>query len=772
MISPTVEKSADGVRHAAAPPTARGGVMAMRAIGAAVLLALAIGILTIAFALPAARSKPHDVPIGVAGSAGGQMISVLQQRAPGVFRVTTYADVDALHAAIRNRDQYGGISFGPTGPVLLIASGASPAVAQSLTQVGNDMAKSMGVALHLEDLAPPTAKDSRGSGLVAAGLPITVAGLLPAIVLILLPPRNRWVKLAALLLFSVIAAVFVTLALGVVGAIDANFWGVASGLLLGISAAGLTTFGLGSLFGRIGLIAGSALGLLLGNPLSGLASAPEMLPSGWGAFGQYLPQGATASLLRSSAFFDGAGAGSAITVLIWWVICGSTLFGIAAFRTVAAWLGVGAITLGIGAALAAGSSVAHADTARSGKSESAAGANTGPAAPGQHSTASAKSRRANPPRPAVFSDPRGAARQASPSPGRVLSWVRRVVGYTLFNKTPAVAPVQQSQDPLSGVVTGDLHGSGGRLTYTVNQPENARVHVNPDGTFTVTPDSHTGHLGGTVTFTVVVDNGGQYRLPGPLGRLQAVIHSLARRFGLSGADTVTTVVTVDIAATNKPPAISGYTGGTSEADGSVSGQIQAADPNQDSVTFTGTATSALGGVVTINTDGSFTYLPSTQIRHAAAAINAPEAATIDSFTVNASDAYGGVATATITVPVSPVNGNPAGGAITGLQIDDIVGVVTGSVTGVTDPDLDALSYSTSGASVGGGVVDVYDDGTFTYNPTADQRHLAAALGAPFAVTHDSFTIWASDGHGGSTAITIVVPVPPEVDEPPTGVAAG
>ena len=66
--------------------------------------------------------------------------------------------------------------------------------------------------------------------------------------------------------------------------------------------------GLGSLFGRVGLAVGALLALLLGNPLSGLNSAPEMLPSGWGALGQWLPQGATATLLRSTAFFDGAGA--------------------------------------------------------------------------------------------------------------------------------------------------------------------------------------------------------------------------------------------------------------------------------------------------------------------------------------------------------------------------------------------------------------------------------------------------------------------------------
>ncbi|KAA0108747.1 hypothetical protein CIW47_14125 [Mycolicibacterium sp. P1-5] len=126
----------------------------------------------------------------------------------------------------------------------------------------------------------------------------------------------------------------------------------------------------------------------------------------------------------------------------------------------------------------------------------------------------------------------------------------------------------------------------------------------------------------------------------------------------------------------------------------------------------------------------------------------------------------------MTVPVSPVNGNPTGGGLTDLAVDDVSGVVTGSVTGVTDPDSDTLSFTSNPISAGGGNVDVFGDGSFTYNPTAEQRQRAAALGAPFAVTHDSLTISVSDGHGGSTAITIVVPVPPEADEPPTGVAAG
>jgi hypothetical protein len=90
--------------------------------------------------------------------------------------------------------------------------------------------------------------------------------------------------------------------------------------------------GLGSLFGRVGLAVGTLLALLLGNPLSGLNSAPEMLPSGWGTVGQWLPQGATATLLRSTAFLEGAGATAAIAVLTCWAFAGATPIVISAVR--------------------------------------------------------------------------------------------------------------------------------------------------------------------------------------------------------------------------------------------------------------------------------------------------------------------------------------------------------------------------------------------------------------------------------------------------------
>ena len=275
---------------------------AIRATGIIVALTAVLAILAIAFALPAARSKPHGVPIGAAGpqAASGQVADILEQHAPGAFAITYYPGEAALRDAIRNRDVYGGISFGagadvagqaaPEGRSLLIATGGSPMVAQMLTQIGSGItqqapgggpATSGTVPLRTEDLAPPTADDPRGAGLGASALPITLAGVLPAVTLVLLLKREVWTRLAAAVVFAAVAGTTIAALMRYLfGSIDQNVWGVAAGLTLGLLAAGLSMLGLGSLFGRVGLAVGALLALLLGNPLSGLNSAAEMLPTG------------------------------------------------------------------------------------------------------------------------------------------------------------------------------------------------------------------------------------------------------------------------------------------------------------------------------------------------------------------------------------------------------------------------------------------------------------------------------------------------------------
>lgn len=307
----------------------------VRAVGIVVALTIAIAIVAIAFALPAARSKPHQVPIGIAGpsTAATQVSDQLGRSAPDAFAVTMFSDEAALRAAITDRAVYGGLAMTPEGPTLLIATGGSPIAAQLLTQVGTAIAQKSGMPLHTEDLAPPTVNDPRGAGLTASALPVTLAGMLPAILLVLALPNRVWTRFVAAVAFAPLVGLSLAALLRyLLGSIDANFWGVVGALTLGTLAALLLTLGLGSLFGRTGLALGSMLALLVGNPLSGLTSAPEFLPVGWGDAGQWLPQGAMATLLRSTAYFSGTGGSTALLVLTCWASVGAGLVVIAALR--------------------------------------------------------------------------------------------------------------------------------------------------------------------------------------------------------------------------------------------------------------------------------------------------------------------------------------------------------------------------------------------------------------------------------------------------------
>jgi hypothetical protein len=307
----------------------------LRATGVVIALTTVLAVMALAFALPAAKSKPQDIPIGAVGppAASGQAAEELDRDAPGAFKLSVYPDEDALRAAIRDRDVYGGIVMELDHRALLIATGASPTVAQLLTQIGNSIAQQTGAPLRTEDLAAPPAGDPRGTGLAAAALPITLAGFLSAVALTLVVRRDVWLRVGATAAFSALAGVTIAALLRYpLGSIEANFWAVAGGLALGALASALLVLGLGSLFGRVGLALGALLALLVGNPLSGMTSAPEMLPGGWGEFGQFLPQGANAALLRSTAFFDGAGSSTAIAVLICWAVVGSLIIVIAAQR--------------------------------------------------------------------------------------------------------------------------------------------------------------------------------------------------------------------------------------------------------------------------------------------------------------------------------------------------------------------------------------------------------------------------------------------------------
>jgi len=302
-------------------------------VAVVLLLTAVLTVLLIAFAWPAARSAPRDVPIAVAGpsQAVGQVQAGLEQAMPGGFEITPVADRAAAVQKIGDRDVYGAIVLDSAQPEVLTASAGGPVIAQLLTQLATRLSPEH--PAKVTDVVPLPADDPRGAGLAAGSLPLVIGGIAAASVLTM-QIRSGARRMVGAVGLAITGGLALTAVLQFwLGSFEGNYFANSGVVGLSIAAISLTLLGLEWLFGLAGLGAGAALMMLLGNPLSGLTSAPEMLPSGWGAFGQLLPPGAAGTALRSVSFFDGAGAGPAFVVLSAWLALGLFLCGLGAMRS-------------------------------------------------------------------------------------------------------------------------------------------------------------------------------------------------------------------------------------------------------------------------------------------------------------------------------------------------------------------------------------------------------------------------------------------------------
>lgn len=287
-------------------------------IAVIVLIPALVALALWAFAWPAARTAPRDVPIGIAGpaSAAAQLEQRFEQR-EGAFDVHRYDDEAAARTAIKDRVVYGAVVVTDEGPRLLTASAGSPVVAQLLRDAVTAQVPG-GAQVPVTDVVPTPSGDPRGSALGASILPLAPAGVAAGAVVALM--RLRGLRAAtALIGASVLAGITATALAGSrLGVLTGSWWAEAGVLGLAVLAVGATAAGLAALIGTPGLALGGLLIVLLGNPFSGAASAPGLLPEPVGMIGQWLPPGAAATLLRSVAYFDGNGAGGAVLTLSLW----------------------------------------------------------------------------------------------------------------------------------------------------------------------------------------------------------------------------------------------------------------------------------------------------------------------------------------------------------------------------------------------------------------------------------------------------------------------
>jgi hypothetical protein len=296
----------------------------VRAVGIAIGVSVLLGLLVSWFAWPAKELEPRNLPIVVAGPAPATAALSQQLAAvrPDAFEVTTVADASAADQALKDRKAYAAFVIGADGPSLHTASAASPTVAALLTQAAQQLGGGRPVAV--VDVVPGAPEDPRGAGFGSGFLPLVLASMVGGILLAVVIPRwrDRLIGLAA---FAVVGGLVGAGVMHWLGVIGGSYWAAAAVIALLALAVSSTVCGLSAVLGAPGIGLGVLVVFLFGNPISGVVAAPELLPTPWGAIGQLLPAGAGATLLRSAAFFDFAGAAVPLWTLVAWAVLGVVL---------------------------------------------------------------------------------------------------------------------------------------------------------------------------------------------------------------------------------------------------------------------------------------------------------------------------------------------------------------------------------------------------------------------------------------------------------------
>jgi hypothetical protein len=267
---------------------------------------------------PAANAKPSDLPVIVAGPppAADAFSTRLETAQPGAFDISQATDGTAADQALRDREAYAAFVLDTDGVALHLASAASPAVATLLREMARDIGD--GQPVPVIDVMPASPDDPRGAGFATGFLPLVLTSMMAGILLMLLAP-GRPSRLIGLAAYPIAAGLVTGAVLGPwLGVLGGDYLANAAVIgLIGLAVSATVT-GLGAVLGNPGIGLGVLLVFLIGNPLSAASAAPELLPQPWGQLGQLLPPGAGGTLLRSVAWFDGAGAGAALWTLLAW----------------------------------------------------------------------------------------------------------------------------------------------------------------------------------------------------------------------------------------------------------------------------------------------------------------------------------------------------------------------------------------------------------------------------------------------------------------------
>ncbi|HWS35077.1 MAG TPA: hypothetical protein VN408_20350 [Actinoplanes sp.] len=281
------------------------------------------------------QPTPHHIPVGYTGDETTRQ--ALTTQAGDALEITDYDSRDAALTGIARLDVYGALIVTGTGVELLKSTAASPQVAATLTAlVTKAFAGTTTPAI--TEATPLPSGDSAGGGLGVMLQVVILGGTIGSMGLGRLVPRYRakWARGELPLLFLILYALCVGAGISglarVFGVGDhVDFVHLTLSLALINLAATASTSALVSLVGSAGAAVGGLLYFLIGAPISGAATAGPLMPVFWHDFGQALPPGAGATLLRRVLYFPDAPLGMPLLTLFLYAGIGALVLGVVNF---------------------------------------------------------------------------------------------------------------------------------------------------------------------------------------------------------------------------------------------------------------------------------------------------------------------------------------------------------------------------------------------------------------------------------------------------------
>ncbi|RED91505.1 Ig-like domain-containing protein, partial [Marinoscillum furvescens] len=272
----------------------------------------------------------------------------------------------------------------------------------------------------------------------------------------------------------------------------------------------------------------------------------------------------------------------------------------------------------------------------------------------------------------------------------------------------------------SGVLANDSDADGDVITaILVSDVSNGTLTLNADGSFTYT---HDGSATTSDSFTYKVNDGTE---DGNTVTVDITINPAAGG-GNTAPVAVADAYSVENGSTNNITAASGVLANDSDADGDVITAILVSDVSN--------------GTLTLNADGSFTY------------IHDGSATTSDSFTYKVNDGTEDGNTVTVDITINAAAG---GGNTAPVAVADTYTVENGSTNNITaasgvlandsDADGDAITAILV-SGVTNGTLTFNADGSFTYTHDGS------------ATTSDSFTYKANDGELDGNTVTVTITI--------------